>query len=78
MFGDEAEIDDDHEDVFDSAGATFVIERTMCSACSVSLKDHQLPAVLATPTEVWWHNHASAPDDCPICHKVLFLKEKMR
>jgi hypothetical protein len=77
MFGDEDD-GDEHEDTFDSRGATFVIERTICSACGGSLEDHALPAGLATPTEIWWHSHKNAPDDCPMCHRVLFLKGTQR
>jgi hypothetical protein len=75
-FGDEEDSDGD-EDVLDGAGATFVLVRTICSSCSET-KHHHVPADLPTPTELWWASHKISPDNCPMCHRILFIKNMGR
>ncbi|KAF1914030.1 hypothetical protein BDU57DRAFT_521184 [Ampelomyces quisqualis] len=64
----EEEIDDGAE--FDVNGSTMVVTRAFCHECCAKLEDVALP----TPTALTWRNHRATPDDCPLCHRVLFKK----
>jgi hypothetical protein len=67
FYGDD---DSDDEDANDLSGWTMIIIRSICGACGTSARGE----TLATPTELTWQNHKSTPDNCPLCHRVLFKK----
>ena len=60
----------DDDDDFNISGTTMVVMRSFCAKCCASLEQ----VVLASPTELTWQNHRATPDDCPLCHRVLFKK----
>ncbi|KAL1796165.1 hypothetical protein ACET3X_004705 [Alternaria dauci] len=49
-----------------------IITRKMCEACCT--EDSTVPSSVPVPTSLWWKDSRKIPDDCPICHKVLFHK----
>jgi hypothetical protein len=49
------------------AKSIFVVERTYCNKCIDGTK-----STAATPSELTWKSRDKIPDDCPLCHKVLF------
>jgi hypothetical protein len=61
---------DDEEEEYDLNGSTMVVKRKFCPQCCKHLEDASLP----TPTKLMWRNHRATPDDCPLCHRVLFKK----
>lgn len=51
---------------------TLIVSRSVCSTCC-KITDEEMKD-LPAPEELWWKNDIKTPDDCPICHKVLFHK----
>ncbi|KAB2098974.1 hypothetical protein AG0111_0g12844 [Alternaria gaisen] len=51
-----------------------VISRKMCEHCCT---EHTIvPPSVPVPTSLWWKDSRKIPDDCPICHKILFHKNR--
>jgi hypothetical protein len=51
-----------------------IITRSLCTSSCCRFSDKEA-AKLNSPTSLWWKNDRKVPDDCPICHKVLFHKQ---
>jgi hypothetical protein len=49
-----------------------IISRKMCEHCCT--EHTTVPSSIPVPTSLWWKDSRKIPDDCPICHKVLFHK----
>ncbi|KAF1828855.1 hypothetical protein BDW02DRAFT_651777 [Decorospora gaudefroyi] len=82
MFGDGEDIDDDDDDNDSNSNdqnekqlnkLTLIITRNVCTSCC-TIKDDEV-ATLKPPETLWWQNDRKVPDDCPVCHKVLFHKD---
>lgn len=81
-----SEDDDDYDEDEDAATSkllkdtVFTIFRRACTlgcsrACQAQRRDMQgLPLIQSLS----WRNTKEVPDACPLCHKVLFLKTKLR
>jgi hypothetical protein len=69
-YGDDESDDEDDKDL---SGWTMVIIRSRCGGCDAQTKGK----TLATPTELTWQNHKNTPDNCPLCHRILFKKSPM-
>ncbi|KAH8710203.1 hypothetical protein GQ44DRAFT_714546 [Phaeosphaeriaceae sp. PMI808] len=72
-FGEDDESDGE-QDVDDMTNCTFVIGRSFCVTCC---SDEIRNKALKTVTELHWFGHASSPDGCPVCHKVLFKSKRI-
>ncbi|RII22451.1 hypothetical protein CUC08_Gglean000075 [Alternaria sp. MG1] len=49
-----------------------IISRKMCEHCCT--EHTTVPSSIPVATSLWWKDSRKIPDDCPICHKVLFHK----
>jgi hypothetical protein len=68
-FGDEESENEEGE--VDDRVKTFMIARRACTGCCMSVSDTHGWGVIES---IYWRNDSNAPDDCPLCHKVLFKK----
>lgn len=65
---------DDEDDVDHEATAkeiaksTMIVVRSYCHSCLPDESDAPIP------TELTWKPLEKVPDDCPLCHKILFKK----
>jgi hypothetical protein len=50
-----------------------IISRKMCEHCCT--EQTTVPSSVPVPTSLWWKDSRKIPDDCPICHKILFHKD---
>ncbi|CAN9171051.1 unnamed protein product [Alternaria alternata] len=50
-----------------------IISRKMCEHCCI--EHTTVPPSIPAPTSLWWKDSRKIPDDCPICHKILFHKD---
>ncbi|KAG9189915.1 hypothetical protein G6011_06783 [Alternaria panax] len=77
---DNSDLDGDESDTSDDvilANLFLVITRNMCGTCHP--KDVTvLPNSVPDPVSLWWTSSRKIPDDCPICHKILFHKGSNR
>ncbi|KAF1938319.1 hypothetical protein EJ02DRAFT_437199 [Clathrospora elynae] len=48
---------------------TVIITRVICTSCCRINEDDK---IMEAPSMLWWRNDGNTPDDCPICHKILF------
>jgi hypothetical protein len=64
---------EDDDDEINSAARTLIISRIACIGCfeAESKKKKKLPGLKS----VSWNNVSKIPDDCPLCHRVLFRKQ---
>jgi hypothetical protein len=51
------------------ARSTLIVKRTYCNNCI-----EEITATAATPSKLTWRPLDKTPDDCPLCHKVLFKR----
>ncbi|CAN9283109.1 unnamed protein product [Alternaria alternata] len=52
-----------------------IISRKMCEHCCT--EHTTVPPSVPVPTSLWWKDSRKIPDDCPICHKILFHKDHL-
>ncbi|CAN9343007.1 unnamed protein product [Alternaria alternata] len=53
-----------------------IISRKMCEHCCT--EHTTVPPSVPVPTSLWWKDSREIPDDCPICHKILFHKDLLQ
>lgn len=53
-----------------------IISRKMCEHCCTEYTT--VPPSVPVPTSLWWKDSREIPDDCPICHKILFHKDLLQ
>ncbi|KAF2823204.1 hypothetical protein CC86DRAFT_469053 [Ophiobolus disseminans] len=66
--------DDEDGTEFDLSKTTVVLKRSNCQRCNPAEK-RLVAATQPIPTEIWWRTRPKGPDDCPLCHKVLYIRE---
>jgi hypothetical protein len=71
-FGNDEDNDSDEEEDVNLRGYTIMIHRS-CSIIGGLPKD----VILPTPKELTWQSQKKTPDDCPVCHSVLFKKARV-
>lgn len=76
LYYDEDDEDDEHTPEIDGAVAFFVITRNPCMKPCCIFAGKERAKELPVPSALRWRNDAKIPDACPVCHKVLFLKNK--
>ncbi|KAF1842279.1 uncharacterized protein K460DRAFT_398304 [Cucurbitaria berberidis CBS 394.84] len=67
--------DKNSQDTVDTEKFTWIVIRSTCQKCC-KIKEEDAKD-LPTPEELWWSNDAKTPDDCPLCHKILFKKTNL-
>ena len=50
-----------------------IVSRKMCEHCCT--EHTTIPPSVPVPILLWWKDSRKIPDDCPICHKMLFHKD---
>jgi hypothetical protein len=63
------DLDSDEEEMPNITSRTAIILRESCP------KSREVNG-LATPKELTWRSRRKTPDDCPVCHAVLFKRIK--
>ncbi|RYN16683.1 hypothetical protein AA0112_g12403 [Alternaria arborescens] len=74
--GDDSDAEDEESDHLSGAilSRLFpIISRKMCEHCCT--EHTTVPPSVPVPTSLWWKDSREIPDDCPICHKILFHKD---
>ncbi|CAN9319449.1 unnamed protein product [Alternaria alternata] len=74
--GDDSDAEDEKSDHVSDAllSRLFpIISRKMCEHCCT--EQTTVPSSVPVPTSLWWKDSRKIPDDCPICHKILFHKD---
>lgn len=66
--------DEQEEKEIELSAATVILTRTHCRRCDPQATLVST-ATLRVPTGLWWRSVSKGPDDCPLCHKVLFHRE---
>jgi hypothetical protein len=72
-FNSESDDGNDDDEMIDYTRKTFVISRKSCNNCYKSKKEMKS---WVAPKSIFWKNDDKMPDDCPLCHKVLFNKDQ--
>lgn len=71
--------DEDEEDAEDQSTAKMgrAIIMLSCFKCTRCYKENAQGCAVwekPAPRRVWWRNRCKVPNDCPLCHSVLFHK----
>ncbi|KAH7402889.1 hypothetical protein BKA66DRAFT_564777 [Pyrenochaeta sp. MPI-SDFR-AT-0127] len=63
---------EEHELELDTQTLVPIIVRSICNeCCEIS---EEAAREVSIPESLWWRNDVNTPDDCPLCHKILFKK----